>query len=415
MSYWTFLSSYRTLLAFGLVTALSSSFGQTFFISLFLPFFMEDFGMSKGDFGLLYGLCTLTSAACLPYLGGRIDALDLRRYTAWTLGGMATAAFVVGFSPHVALLAAGIVGLRLTGQGLMGHISQTVMAREFTASRGKALGFAALGYPLGEAVLPLLCAVALQFLPWKAVWFAVGIGAIVVILPLALGLLARPPARTEASMDEQASGAAPAAADPGRDFLRDPRLYLALPVLMTPPALMTVLFLYQVPLAEFKGWAPEWMAAAFAAVAAARALTTLAVGPLIDKYSAAALLPVVTLPISLSALLLLNAQTPWVVFPYLMLVGLTAGSCSSTGSALWAELFGTHNLGKVRGVASAMAIFSAASGPAAVGLLFRAGFGFEHVLAIVAAIPLLTSCSGLALALRQGAVPGVGRLARAFR
>ena len=60
--YIRFLASYRTILAFGLVTALSSSFGQTFFISLFLPYFMVDFDLTKGDFGFLYGGCTLLSA-----------------------------------------------------------------------------------------------------------------------------------------------------------------------------------------------------------------------------------------------------------------------------------------------------------------------------------------------------------------
>ena len=77
-SYWNFLSTYRTLLGFCLVTALSSSFGQTFFISLFLPFFVRDFGITEGDFGLLYGACTLASALCLPFLGARIDVLPLR-------------------------------------------------------------------------------------------------------------------------------------------------------------------------------------------------------------------------------------------------------------------------------------------------------------------------------------------------
>ena len=47
--YIRFLASYRTILAFGLVTALSSSFGQTFFISLFLPYFMVDFDLTKGE------------------------------------------------------------------------------------------------------------------------------------------------------------------------------------------------------------------------------------------------------------------------------------------------------------------------------------------------------------------------------
>jgi hypothetical protein len=147
--YLRFLATYRTILGFGLVTALSSSFGQTFFISLFLTYFMTNFDLSKGEFGFLYGGCTPLSAMCLPMLGARINRLELKRYTALTIVGLAAAALAVSVAPHVAFLAIGIVGLRLSGQGLLGHISQTVMAREFAESRGNALGVAGLGYPLG--------------------------------------------------------------------------------------------------------------------------------------------------------------------------------------------------------------------------------------------------------------------------
>lgn len=411
MSYWNFVSTYRTLLAFGLVTALSSSFGQTFFISLFLPYFLADFDITKGDFGFLYGLATLGSALCLPYLGARIDSLELKRYTALTLAGMAGAAFLVATAPHVAMLGIGIVGLRLTGQGLMGHISQTVMAREFTNSRGKALGFAGLGYPLGEAVLPLLCAVALQFVPWEAVWMLVGVGALALVLPLALGLLQRQPAQTEAS-------AGPISAAPGparKPFSRDWRMYCALPALLTPPFVMTVLFLYQAPLTEFKGWRPEWMAAAFTGFAITRAFTSLAVGPLIDRFSARALLPAYTLPLGFGALLVFSADSPWVLFPYLMLVGMTAGSNASVGSALWVELYGSENLGRVRSMASAFAVFSAATGPAVMGGLFSLGFGFSEMLVGAAAMTVLTSSIALVLAVKEGTVGGGRRLARAWR
>lgn len=409
MSYWNFVSTYRTLLAFGLVTALSSSFGQTFFISLFLPYFLADFELTKGDFGFLYGLATLGSALCLPYLGARIDSLELKRYTTLTLGGMAAAAFLVASAPHVALLVVGIVGLRLTGQGLMGHISQTVMAREFTSSRGKALGFAGLGYPLGEAVLPLVCAVALQFLPWEAVWMAVGVGALALVLPLALRLLDRKPSSTEATVELPAGSVAGR-----RPFARDWRLYCALPALLTPPFVMTVLFLYQAPLTEFKGWRPEWMAAAFTGFAITRAFTSLAVGPIIDRFSARALLPVFTLPLGFAALLVSAADTPWALFPYLMLIGMTAGSNASVGSALWVELYGTENLGRIRSMASACAVFSAASGPAVMGGLFSLGYGFTEMLAGAAGLAVATSSIALVLAVKEGAVGG-GRLARAWR
>ncbi len=402
MSYWNFLSTYRALLAFGLVTALSSSFGQTFFISLFLPFFLTDFGITKGDFGFLYAGCTLASAFCLPYLGARIDSLDLRRYTTLTIVGLAAAAFLVAFAPHLALLAVGLVGLRLTGQGLLGHISQTVMAREFVAGRGKALGVAGLGYPLGEAVLPLLCAVALQFVPWKAVWMAVGTGALVLVLPLALELLRRTPRRTEAAAQPD-SEAAPA----GKlALLRDVRTYLALPTLLAPPFILTVLFLYQVPLTEFKGWRPEWMAAAFSAFAVSRALSSLGVGPLIDRFSALALLPGLTLPLSAGALLLFFGQSPWVLFPYLMLVGVTAGAASSLGSALWVELYGVENLGRVRSLGASVAVFSAAAGPAVMGVLFHRGLGFPEMLIGAVCMSLTAALFALALALREGAISG---------
>ena len=410
--YLRFLSTYRTILAFGLVTALSSSFGQTFFISLFLPYFMADFTLSKADFGLLYGGCTLLSAMCLPALGGRIDRLELKRYTALTIVGLATAALVVSLAPHAALLGLGIVGLRLSGQGLLGHISQTVMAREFAESRGKALGVAGLGYPLGEAVLPLACAVALQFLPWTAVWQIVSAGAIVLILPLALGLLSTSGGKTEAAARPAASGARrPSRAE--CSFGRDLRTYLAIPVLLTPPFVFTALFLYQVPMSEWKGWEPGWMAAAFSAFALSRALSSIGIGGLIDRFSAVGLLPFYLVPLGAAVALFRVADQPWMAFPYLMLIGVTAGANANIGSALWAELYGVENLGRIRSMASSLAVLGAAGSPALLGALFGLGFDFEHMLLGAIGIVAVTSFSALLLALHETKrLAGFGRRLR---
>lgn len=397
--YFRFLASYRTILAFGLVTALSSSFGQTFFISLFLPYFMADFELTKGDFGFLYGACTLLGALCLPRLGSHIDKLDLKRYTTLTIVGLAAAALTVSTAPHVALLALGIVGLRLTGQGLLGHISQTVMAREFGASRGKALGVAGLGYPLGEAVLPIACTLGLQFLPWTAVWQLVAAGAIVLILPLALGLLANANGQTEA-----AHFPAPAplrgAAGP-TTFGRDWNTYLAMPSLLTPPFVFTALFLYQVPLSEWKGWDPSWVAAAFAAFAICRAFATIVSGGLIDRFSAVGVFPFYLLPLGAAVALFAWAGQPWMAFPYLMLIGVTAGANAAIGSALWAELYGPEHLGRIRSVASSWTILGSAASPMLIGVLFRYGFGFEHILLGSFAMVAVSTASALLLAMHQ--------------
>ena len=222
------------------------------------------------------------------------------------------------------------------------------MAREFAASRGKALGVAGLGYPLGEAVLPLVCTLGLQFLPWTAVWQIVSAGAIILILPLALGLLSNANGQTEA--------AAPAPATPQamgeNTFGRDLNTYLARPVLLTPPFVFTALFLYQAPMAEWKGWDPTWVAAAFSAFAVSRALSFITIGGLIDRFSAVGLFPFFLMPLGAAVTLFYWAIQPWIAFPYLMLIGMTAGANSNIGSALWAEIYGVEHLGRIRSVAS---------------------------------------------------------------
>lgn len=397
--YIRFLATYRTILGFGLVTALSSSFGQTFFISLFLPFFMIDFDLSKGEFGLLYGGCTLLSAMCLPLLGSRIDRLELKLYTTLTIVGLAAAALTVSVAPHVVFLAMGIVGLRLSGQGLLGHISQTVMAREFAQNRGKALGVAGLGYPIGEAVLPLACAVALQFLPWSAVWQIVSVGAIVLILPLALGLLSNSAGQSETAKHGVAPEAPRSLA--GVTFGRDLSTYLALPVLLTPPFVFTGLFLYQVPLSEWKGWEPSWMAAAFSAFAVSRALSSIAIGGLIDRFSAVVLFPFFLLPLGAAVALFSWASQPWMAFPYLMLIGVTAGANANIGSALWAELYGIEHLGRIRSIASSLSILGAAGGPIVIGTLFHYGFDFGHMLFGSLGLVAMSTTSALLLAMHE--------------
>jgi MFS family permease len=398
-AYFRFLASYRTILAFGLVTALSSSFGQTFFISLFLPYFMTDFDLTKGDFGILFGACTLLSALCLPRLGSHIDRLDLKRYTTFAIVGLALAALTVSIAPHVAFLALGIVGLRLAGQGLLVHISQTVMARQFAASRGKALGVASLGYPLGEAVLPLVCTLGLQFLPWTAVWQVVSAGAIVLILPLALGLLSNADGQTEVAAP--APEAAPARPLGENTFGRDLNTYLAMPALLTPPFVFTALFLYQAPMAEWKGWDPSWVAVAFSAFAISRALTSIVIGGLIDRFTAVGVFPFFLAPLGAAIALFHWASEAWIVFPYLMLIGISAGANSSIGAALWSELYGVENLGRIRSVATTWAILGAAASPMLLGVLFRYGFGFEHMLLGSLAIVVVSTASAMVLAMHQ--------------
>ena len=80
--YLAFLWRHRRFLGFGALLAGSSSFGQTWFVSLFGAEIREAFGLGHAGFGAVYSLATVASGVLLLWVGRLIDRLSLRRYTA---------------------------------------------------------------------------------------------------------------------------------------------------------------------------------------------------------------------------------------------------------------------------------------------------------------------------------------------
>ncbi len=388
MAYFSFFRANRAMLSFGLLAAFSTSFGQTFFISLFLPSFEGDFQLGKSGFGFLYGSATLASALLLPWIGGAIDRVNLRRYAMGTVAGLAMSALALSLAPNMWVFAAGLLGLRLCGQGLLGHISQTVMARDFDTDRGKALGVAGIGYPLGEGVLPIVFALLLRGVDWRWVWFGVALFAGGVLLPVMLRLLA---GHSSKLPHADSPGYQPASSFDRSQLWRDRRIYLVMPSVLVPPFVLTGIFLYQAALAEAKGWSLEWIAGAFSAFALTRALSSLAIGPVIDRLSATRILPVYMLPLTVGLIVASIAASPWLAFVYMVLAGLTAGASGSVASAVWAELYGGENVGRVRSLASAFAVVAAAASPPLMGGLFTLGVTLPQMLAGAAGLVILAS------------------------
>ena len=102
----------RRFLAFGFLVALSSSFGQTFFIGVFGPELRAEFGLSHGDWSLVFMVGTLASAVVLPWSGRLIDHIDLRVFTGAVYVGLAAACFVTAIAGHVAVLGFAVFLLR---------------------------------------------------------------------------------------------------------------------------------------------------------------------------------------------------------------------------------------------------------------------------------------------------------------
>jgi MFS family permease len=391
LSYAAFVQKERRLLSFAVSFTFFSSFGQTFLISLFVPYFLIAFDLSNASFGTLYSAATLAGAALLPWLGQLIDRIPLRKYSMYVASGLLVAAVMMAVSWHIAMLFAALILLRLAGQGLSSHTAQTTMARYYDSERGKALSISTLGFPLGEAILPSIIAGLLIYMHWQTVWVAIAIVIGLVFLPLTWALVKREKHVVEA--DEQESGKK--TSDNYRMVFNDRRTLFILPAILMPPFWVTGLFLYQVSAAADLGWTAALIAAAFIPFALVRILSSLISGPVIDRFSAQALFPFLLLPMIAGFLIVVLFSGSWTVFAYMALTGSTLG-LSTVKSALWAELYGTKIIGTVQSLFASIAVFSTAMSPFIVGWMLDHAFTMQQLFLIA----LITSSAAALLSIR---------------
>lgn len=390
--YLRFFLTHPRVLSFGVLLTLFSSFGQTFLISIFVPRLLESFALNTAQFGTLYAAATLTSAACLPYFGRLIDRVTLRTFSLAVGSGLVLSCFLMSLASNVPVLFLAILGLRLTGQGLLSLTASTTMARVFAEGRGKALSVSGLGYPLGEGLLPMAIVLLVHATGWRFSWAILGSTIAILLLPAMISLL-----RDVEPLHQSEVAGHKRQPRPPR-LLRDWNFYLLLPGNLFLPFVLTALFLYQIPLAEYRGWSAQTMAAAFVGFALARMVASLAVGPFIDRWSAVRLFPAILIPACAGLAALALGTAPWVAFAYLILAGVSQGLASPMMTSLWAEVYGVQSLGATKGTVSTLGIFSTALGPVILGWLLKAGVSFDLIVPICA--------------LMGGLVVGISLLAR---
>ncbi len=86
-----FLKTFRRVLGFGFLCSFLSGFGQTYFISLFVPSLSTRLGVEPGEIGPFYAAATLCSGLLLSRAGKRAGML-LKR--GWSYEDLLDALFV---------------------------------------------------------------------------------------------------------------------------------------------------------------------------------------------------------------------------------------------------------------------------------------------------------------------------------
>jgi MFS family permease len=166
-------------------------------------------------------------------------------------------------------------------------------------------------------------------------------------------------------------------------MLRDVRFYMLMPAILAPAFVLTAVFFHNLEIAAVKEWSAVWMTGNYWLFSVGSIVASLAAGPLIDRITAARVLPTFLLPVVLSMLIVWRFDDPVWVLPYLLLKGLTGGISHTAVTAFWAEAYGLRHLGGIRALVVSLTVFSSALGPVAMGALMDWGATVENICALM--------------------------------
>lgn len=377
-----FLRDNARWLSAGMLLTFLSSFGQTFFISIFAGEIREVFQISHGQWGGIYAMGTTASAIVMVWAGGLTDHFRVRALGAVILTMLMAACLFMALNPVWWLLPVVIFCLRFTGQGMSSHIAVVAMGRWFIATRGKALSVATLGFALGEAVLPILFVALMVIYDWRLLW---GVAALLCVVGIPVLLLLLRQERTPQSMaqSQQSQGMRAHHWTRGQT-LRHPLFWFMMPALLGPSAFNTAFFFHQVYFSEIKAMSHVEFVAMFPFYTGVGIVAMMLSGWALDRIGTPRLIPWFQVPMVAAFLTFAFADSTATVMLGFFFLGLTTGANSTLPNAFWAEFFGTRHLGSIKALAAAVMVLGSAIGPGLTGYGIDFGVGLETQYILVA-------------------------------
>ncbi len=367
--------NWRWLAAGAFLTG-GSGFGQTYFISLFAGEIRGEFGLSHGQWGLIYTAGTMISAVLMLWAGQLADRFTVTQISSVIMVLFALACFAMAINTSALGLIAIIFGLRFCGQGMMGHIALVAAGRWYATNRGRAVSIMSLGYAVSEAIFPIVFVALTIWMGWRNSWILAA-GILLCLIPLLRRML---------SVKRRPKGAKEVNDSPTvgmenrhwtrRDAISHRLFWLTLPAFMAMPIFSTSLFFQQVHLSGLKGWELASWVAMIPILTVSAIFSMLASGPLIDRFGSGRFLGFHLVPAILAFLILWQGSSFWAIATVFVLMGTTQGIGGNLAGTFFPDYYGTDHLGAIRAVATSTMVFGSAIGPGATGVLIDLGWSF---------------------------------------
>ncbi|MGV2942290.1 MFS transporter [Mesobacillus sp. LC4] len=382
--------------------------GQTYSVSVFIDSYIKDFGWSRSHVSAVYSLATLAAGICMFFVGRFVDKWGQRKMSVIVGIGLAFASFWNSMVVNTAMLFIGFFLIRVLGQGSMSLIPNTLVPQWFITKRGKAMSLMAIGGFASSAALPPLNAWLVATWGWSFSWKVWGVLLLAVFVPLAFFLIRNKPE----DIGEQPDGLKPDwTIDPAdhnrtrqpveevnwsvQEAVKTRAYWLLLFCVGIPSLVNTGLTFHLISIFKTNGISPGIAALVLSLMALIGFPVTLIAGPLLDRVKVQYVLAGIFAGEIIFILVLLAADQTAIAIAFGILWGISGGFERIALNYVWPSFFGRQSLGSIKGSAMTVTVLGSALGPLPFGLAYDYFAGYEEILLMSIALPVLGMIAAL--------------------
>jgi MFS family permease len=390
------------ILPISIISAVLTSPGQTFMISVFNPSLREALDLTLTELAGAYMAGTALASLPLSAVGTWSDRLGIRKMLFLAGSLFSLACVFMSQVKSLPMLFFAFLFLRLLAPGALELLSANMLPMWFRDKLGTISGVKSVAVNLLIGGVPVGALALIQRYGWRTTYLLAAAFVFSLLLPMVYFLFVNRPEEIGQTID---GGARLAAPDLGTSDQSPERAYTLKMAVRTRSywiltltwlawaAIGTAIAFNFLPIFTAKGLSEQQAAAIFTGLMTVSAVFQILGGILADRvplrwlaFGGPALYA-----IAVGALILVSGSSAALV--YILVLGLGQGLFMGLGATVWVHYFGRAHLGKIRGTSWTFAVAGSSIGPFLMGVSYDQTGDFR--LSLVSIVVILT---GLAIA-----------------
>jgi len=375
--------------------------GQSDSFSLFMNFFVNDFGWSRTFVSSLYSGATLLSGFLMFFVGRLVDRIGSKRVAMLSATVLGVACVLLSFVVSPVMLFGGFFLARLAGKGSLDLSAATLAPQWFISRRAFAIMLVGLGSTLGGIVFPLVNSYLITAFGWRIAFRFLAGGLWLIYVPVMFFFLINRPEDVGMLPDNAArrhDEAEPAPVDieepcfKQAQAVRTSAFWILTFAIFQFSLVGTGVILHFVSMLELQGFSMTFAAAIIGIRPLIGLVTTVLAGLVLDRIRRHhVVLAVGCILQVLGYVMLAFLQTATMAYLYAVFAGIGGALIMMCVSVLNPNLFGRRYLGGILGVIAALNVVGSAIGPIIFGAAFDLLHGYREIILISAILPLLAA------------------------